>query len=213
MLAPTPRMIAYSLAALVVAAFVLVGVTYCRGKQSEDRAKAEQRVDTWKPIAEDMRRRAVLAEAERDSANAALARELARPVAPIPTGSRVGDRTTPAASSLSTTVTADSMRRLLAEEQRAHDATRGVLATTRARLDTTRALADRFRLEVERTHALVLAERAARDSLTDALTTLANTPKPRRRWGLGCSGGYGAVLAAGAVRVGPAIGCGVTFSL
>ena len=208
-----PRMIAYLVGAVVLALVLLLGVNYCRDKQSEERARNEQRVDTWKPIAEEATRRATAAEAERDSANARLARELSRPVPPIPSGSRVGDRTTPAASSLSTAVTADSMRRLLAEEQRAHDTTRAVLAHTRARLDTTRTLAETFRLEVERTHALVLAERAARDSLTEALTDLANTPKPRRRWGLGCAGGYGAVLAAGTVRAGPGLSCGVTFSL
>jgi hypothetical protein len=55
---------------------------------------------------------------------------------------------------------------------------------------------------------------AAQDSVIKYQRVLLDHPRPRRRWGLGCSGGYGAAATTGGtVRVGPALACGLSYSL
>jgi hypothetical protein len=54
---------------------------------------------------------------------------------------------------------------------------------------------------------------AAQDSVIKYQRVLLDHPRPRRRWGLGCAGGYGAASTGGTVRVGPALACGLSYSL
>ncbi len=64
-------------------------------------------------------------------------------------------------------------------------------------------LAQAFRLQVDTLRGLLaLRERARLDLVR----------QPRRRWGLGVSGGYGAVVTGGQVHVGPGVNVGISYS-
>lgn len=81
--------------------------------------------------------------------------------------------------------------------------TRGAVLV--AALDTTRRALTDYRTLADSTIA-------ARGREVAALRRALEIGRPRRRWGLGFTGGYGATLTGGEVRHGPGLTVGLTFS-
>jgi hypothetical protein len=50
------------------------------------------------------------------------------------------------------------------------------------------------------------------DSVIKYQRIIINTPKPRRNWGLGISGGYGATSSGGKIVTGPSVNVGISYS-
>lgn len=81
------------------------------------------------------------------------------------------------------------------------------------RLDSTRVLATAFRDTVRALRLVPPKIAATTDTVTKYQRVLIDTPKPRRRYGLGFYAGYGATANGPLnVSVGPQVGVGLTFS-
>lgn len=114
---------------------------------------------------------------------------------------------------LPTTSTDTATLRLLREER----AETSRLQSQVADLDTRGSALERscsvVRLDCQRVRDLAVDSLTVEhDKEVSALNKVIAHPPPRRKWGAGCGLGYGGVLSAGVVRVGPGGTCGVTIS-
>jgi hypothetical protein len=198
----SPQRWLYVAGIAILALAGIVGVNAWRAHRGDARSRAEQRADTATPIVaayKDSLEQARKALARSGAAEARVdtvwrTRPLPR-VPATPTKAEVESGAVPL----------DSLFAVLAAER-----TRG--DTLQARGDTLNTACTRLRNDCD-----VLAQRAVQlrtafDSLVAAQRAVIAAPKPRRRWGLGCAGGYGAVSSGGTAHVGPGAACGLAFS-
>jgi hypothetical protein len=188
--------------AIALGIAVLAGVNWCRARKADARSRAEQRVDSATPIVAaykdslEQARRALA----RSSAGVAHVDTIWR-TKPLP---RV-PATPTKAEVASGAVPLDSLFAVLAAEKARGD-------TLQARGDTLNAACTRLRNDCDVLAQRAVQLRAAFDSLVAAQRAVIATPAPRRRWGLGCAGGYAAAVKSGAAVVGPGAACGLAFS-
>lgn len=184
---------------LAVALVVLAGGWWAWGeyreRQSERRAVAE---------AEANRQAAVVASLE-DSLQAARAASLRvdtlalRVLAP-----RLPTRPTVPAETILVALPADSLVGIIRAQDVHIDTLTNRLTVTMAVLDTVATVARRFRLFADSTIA-------AQGRQIVAMQVVIDTPKPRRRFGIGGSCGYG-IVVGGTVASGPGCTAGLSFS-
>jgi hypothetical protein len=201
-------------AAILAVLAILFGVNWCRARQAATHSKAEQRVEDARPAVAANTALVDSLQLELASVRAgwasAEAQWRARPA--VPSGSRPGAHVTPLAATLPDSTPAVQLRALLGQEQAAHEVTRGLLADAIARGQALADSGQRLTLRAAELSVRVDSLQGAWRTLDRAYRELLAAPKPRRRWGAGCTGGYGAVASGGRGYVGPSATCGLAFS-